>query len=260
MKNLKISAQLFTLRKYTQTISEFRQTLYKIRDIGYNSFQYSGAGPLAPGDVKDCLDETNLIMSATHTSPDRLKNDLDAVITEHKLWNCEFIGIGMMPEKYRTDAAGIRLFAKEYSDIGKKLKEEGLQLIYHNHHFEFQKYDGKLIMEILMEETNPSDFEFELDTYWVQAGGCDPVDWIYKLDGRMRYIHFKDMAMSGSTPVFAPVGEGNLNWEKILRACRETSVEWCAVEQDVCAISEFECLKQSYDNLTLKYGIRSIVK
>ncbi len=256
MKDIKISAQLFTLRNYTKTLGEFKDTLYKVKKLGYKSFQHSGAGPMDPGDIKNCLDETGMIMSATHTSALRLKNDIKGVIKEHHLWNCEFVGIGMMPEEYQNNYDGIVRFAHEYNEIGRILKKEGLRLIYHNHNFEFQKYNDKLIMDILMEETDPNSFEFEIDTYWVQAGGGDPVDWIYKLDGRMGYIHFKDMAMSGRDQIFAPVGEGNLNWEKIITACEETAVEWCAVEQDVCEISEFDCLGQSYDNLTIHYGMK----
>ena len=256
MKDIKISAQLYTLRNYTKTLPEYKETLYKVKDLGYKSFQHSGAGPMDAADIKKCLDETGMIMSATHTSPQRLKDDLKNVIKEHQLWNCEFVGIGMMPEEYRDDYDGIVKFSKEYNEIGKALKKEGLQLIYHNHDFEFQKYNDKLIMDIMMDETDPDSFEFEIDTYWVQSGGADSVDWIYKLDGRMRYIHFKDMAMSGRKQVFAPIGEGNLNWEKIITACEETAVEWCAVEQDICEISEFECLGQSYGNLTLQYGMK----
>lgn len=255
MKDLKISAQLYTVRKYTQTPKDFLATLKKIKGIGYESFQYSGAGPLDKNFVKNCLDETGLIMSATHTAPEKLENELDEVIKEHKLWNCEFVGVGMMPEQYRKDAQGVIEFAKKYSEIGSQLKKEGLTLIYHNHAFEFQKFDNKLIIDILADETDPSSFDFELDTYWVQAGGADPVDWIYKFDGRMRYIHFKDMAIRDGKQVYAPVGEGNLNWEKIIMACLETDVEWIAIEQDECEISEFDSLAQSYDNLTIKYGI-----
>jgi sugar phosphate isomerase/epimerase len=256
MKDINISAQLYTLRNYTKTLPDFQNTLIKIKDIGYKSFQLSGAGPMDPADVKKCLDDTGLVMSATHISPQRLKEDLSGVIRDHNLWNCEFVGIGMMPEEYRDDYDGIVRFAREYDEIGRLLKKEGLQLIYHNHDFEFQKYNDKLIMDILMDETDPENFEFEIDTYWVQSGGGDPVDWIYKLDGRMRYIHFKDMAMSGRNQIFAPVGEGNLNWEKIITACEETAVEWCAIEQDICIMNEFEALAQSYGNLTLKYGMK----
>ncbi len=255
MKDLKISAQLYTVRKHTQTPEDFLDTLKKIKGIGYESFQYSGAGPLDSGFVKKCMDETGLVMSATHTAPARLENELDEVIREHKLWGCEFVGIGMMPEQYRKDARGVVDFAKKYSKIGSQLNDEGLRLIYHNHDFEFQKLDDKLIIDILADETDPASFDFEIDTYWVQAGGADPVDRIYRFDGRMRYIHFKDMAVKGRKQIYAPVGEGNLNWEKIIMACLETDVEWIAVEQDECEMSEFDSLALSYDNLTIKYGI-----
>ena len=105
------------------------------------------------------------------------------------------------------------------------------------------KNNDKLIMDILRDETDSDSFEFEIDTYWVQSGGGDPVDWIYQLDGRMRYIHFKDMAMSGREQIFAPVGEGNLNWEKIITACEETAVEWvwCLIYADsFCQVRDIE--------------------
>jgi len=255
MKKINISAQLYTLRNYTKTPEDFLNTLYKVKEIGYKSFQLSGAGPMEPEYVKECLDKTELIMSATHTSPQRLNEDLDNVIREHKLWGCEFVGIGMMPEEYRDDYEGIVRFAKEYSEIGRKLKNEGLTLIYHNHDFEYQKYEDKLIMDILMDESDSRYLDFEIDTYWVQSGGADPVDWIYKLDGRMRYIHFKDMAMDGREQIYAPVGEGNLNWARIITACEETAVEWCAIEQDRCRMNEFDALRQSFDNLTQTYGM-----
>jgi len=255
MLNFGISAQLYTLRNYTKTPEDFLKTLVKIKEIGYKSFQLSGAGPMEPAYIRKCLDQTGLVMSATHTAPQRLRDDLPNVIAEHRLWGCEFVGIGMMPEEYRDDYEGIVRFSREFNEIGKKLKASGLTLIYHNHDFEFQKYDDRLIMDIMMDETDPSAFEFEIDTYWVQSGGADPVDWIYKLDGRMRYIHFKDMAMDGRKQIFAPVGEGNLNWEKIITACEETKIKWCAIEQDTCRINEFEALRQSYENLTVRYGL-----
>ncbi|MDX1357952.1 MAG: sugar phosphate isomerase/epimerase, partial [Clostridia bacterium] len=76
MKDINISAQLYTLRNYTKTLPDFKNTLKRIKDIGYKSFQLSGAGPMDPVDVKKCLDDTGLVMSATHISPQRLKEDL----------------------------------------------------------------------------------------------------------------------------------------------------------------------------------------
>ncbi|SHI02634.1 hypothetical protein [Clostridium grantii] len=47
-------------------------------------------------------------------------------------------------------------------------------------------------MDILFESFDHRYVQFELDTYWVQQGGCTPQDWIPKVDGRMGVVHFKD--------------------------------------------------------------------
>lgn len=47
----------------------------------------------------------------------------------------------------------------------------------------------------------------------------------------------------------APVMEGNLNFDGILKELDQTRCEYLLVEQDVCQGSPFDCLKTSYDNL-----------
>jgi sugar phosphate isomerase/epimerase len=103
-------------------------------------------------------------------------------------------------------------------------------------------------MDILFSETDPEYFGFEIDTFWIQSGGANPVEWIYKVNGRMDVVHFKDMAIKEDQQIFAEIGEGNLNWDAIVKACRETGVKWYAIEQD-------KCLRDPFDSLTmsLKY-------
>ena len=85
--------------------------------------------------------------------------------------------------------------------------------------------------------------QFELDTFWVQTGGGDVVDWIKRLQGRMDVVHFKDMASDGQAKqIMAEIGQGNLNWDGIIQACRSIGVKWYLVEQDVCQRSPFESL------------------
>ena len=105
-------------------------------------------------------------------------------------------------------------------------------------------------MDILFEETDPDTFGFEIDTYWVQCGGADPIQWINKVEGRMQVVHFKDMVVnSEAKSIMAEVGEGNLNWKGIIEACEKTGVEWCPVEQDFCQRDPFESLAISFNNL-----------
>ncbi|ULO05028.1 sugar phosphate isomerase/epimerase [Paenibacillus sp. 19GGS1-52] len=245
MKKSNIAAQLYTLRDFTQTAEALQSTFQKVSAIGYQAVQVSGIGPIDPQLVKDYADEAGLAICATHVSWDRLKNDLENLAAEHKLWNCKYIGLGALPEEYRTSLDGYRTFAKEISAIALTLQEKyDLQFVYHNHNFEYERFDGITGMDVLLNETDPS-VGIELDLYWIQAGGAHPIDWIRQVTGRMQVVHLKDMAIIDRTQVFAEIGEGNMNYPEIINVCRETGVEWYVVEQDVCRRNPFESLEIS---------------
>lgn len=244
-----IAVQLYTLRDYCQNEADLEQTLRKVKEIGYQAVQVSGVGPIAPDTIKKLADAAGLRICATHVSFDSLLNDFDQTVQKHKLWNCSYVGLGSVPEEYRTSAEGYAAFARKASGIGNRLKEHDLQFVYHNHQFEYQKYDGRTGMDILREESDPSAFGFELDTYWVHVGGVNPVEAIHQVKGRMKVIHLKDLEIIDHKQVFAEIGEGNLNFKAIIEACRETGVEWYVVEQDVCRRDPFESLAISLRNL-----------
>lgn len=248
MTDSAIAAQLYTLRDYTRTPAQIAETFRKVRAIGYEAVQLSGLGPISPEELKRIADDNGLTICATHVSYERLRDEFEAVVAEHTLWGCPYVGIGGLPESYRT-AGGFALFAREASEVARRLKEHGLTFVYHNHSFELQKFGGRTGLQILYEESDPEVFASEIDTYWIQHGGGDPAWWIRRLKGRAPVVHLKDMAMEGSTQRFAEVGEGNLNWPAILEACREAGVRWYIVEQDVCPGDPFESLAISLRNL-----------
>lgn len=250
MKDMELAAQLFTLRDFLKTPAEIEATLKRVKAIGYNYVQVSGIGAISHEEMRRILDQTGLKVCATHISFDRIKSNIEEVIYQHRLWECPNIGIGMMPMEYNRSETGYTKFAKEASEIGKKLAEYGFRFTYHNHKVEFEKYNGRLALDILADESSPSQFDFILDTYWIQAGGGDPVEWIYKMDGRMTCIHFKDMKIKEDKQLMSEVGEGSMIWDRIIKACRDTGVRWIAVEQDDCNGKDpFECLSISYNNL-----------
>ncbi|WP_438492823.1 sugar phosphate isomerase/epimerase family protein [Paenibacillus sp. IHBB 3054] len=254
MQRSTIAAQMYTLRDFTKTAEDLRAAFQKLKVMGYQAVQISGIGPIDPQLVKQYADEAGLTICATHVPWNRLVNDLDALAAEHKLWNCKYIGLGGLPGEYQSSQEGYRTFAKLASGIARTLKEEhGLQFVYHNHDFEFERVDGVTGMEVLLQESDPEVFGFELDMYWVQAGGANPVDWVHKVKGRMQVMHLKDMAIISRGQVFAEIGEGNMNYEAIIEAGRETGVEWFVVEQDVCRRDPYESLE-----ISLKYLISKL--
>jgi len=249
MRYDQIAAQLYTIREFLQTQEDIYNSLKKIKEIGYQAVQISGMAKIETKILKNMLDEFSLIVCATHIPFDRLKNELDVVIAEHKALECKHIAIPSVPSEFRTKDGTIK-FGHECEKIAKKLKEDGITLSYHNHSFEFIKYDGKTWLEIFYENTDPNLLEAEIDTYWVQFAGANPEKWIKKLKGRMSLIHLKDMQMiDEKKQAMAEIGNGNLDWEGIVAACEDANMKWYIIEQDICQRDPFESLKISLDYL-----------
>lgn len=255
--NTQVAAQMYTVREFMQTLPDMDASFGKVRAAGYQAVQLSGGGKVDIHAVRDLLDKHGLEPCATHISFESIMEDVERVIEDHRVLRCPYIGIGGMPEKYRLDAEGYRTFARLIEPKARAMADAGFKFIYHNHHFEFRKLDGRIGMEILMEVTDPAWFQFEIDTYWVQMGGGDVIDWIRKLAGRMDCIHFKDMVTSPDAyePIMAEVGLGNMNWQGIIAACAQAGVKWHIVEQDVCRRDPFESLALSLGSLH-RYGLR----
>jgi sugar phosphate isomerase/epimerase len=199
--------------------------------------------------VKAVVDNYGLKICITHVSFDYLRNDIDAAVEQHRLWDCPNVAIGSLPQSYRASEAGFKQFAMDATNVGKSLAEQGFTFSYHNHSFEFVRFGNRTALDIIYEESDPRYLKAEIDTYWVQHGGGDVRTWILKMKNRMPVIHFKDMVMFEGKQTMAEIGEGNLNWPGIIKACEAAGVEWYAIEQDVCQRNPFESLKISYDNL-----------
>jgi sugar phosphate isomerase/epimerase len=248
MTGSSIAAQLYTLRDYTKTPEDIATTLHRVKAIGYDAVQLSALGPIEPAELRQILDEEDLVVCATHVSYERLRDDTAAVVDEHRTWNCRHVAIGGLPAAYKSHE-GYHRFAREASEVARRLADEGLTFGYHNHSFELEKFGDRTGLAILYEESDPEVFTSELDTYWLQHGGADPAQWIRSLAGRAPLVHLKDMAVKDNTPIMAEVGEGNLNWPAILDACKEAGVLWYIVEQDHCQRDPFDSLALSLKNL-----------
>ncbi len=252
---MKLGAQLYTVRQFTKTPEDIEKTLRKIKAMGFDVIQISGFGPMDPHKLGDLIHELELDVCITHNSYERLTNDLDNLIEEHRLMGCDAIGIGSMPNQFRGSKEGAQAFIKEFNEIAKKIADAGMKFGYHNHDFEFERFDGRLVMDMLLEDTVP-EFGFILDTYWLQAGGVSPEDYIRRASPRMKVCHFKDMKIVQNDtlprkigPTFTEVGTGNLNLAACMKACIESGVSHIVIEQDICEIDPFESLGISYVNL-----------
>ncbi len=253
-----VGAQLYTVRAYTQTEEDFACSIKRIANMGYTTVQISAVPrTIRPEVIRDICDKNGVKIVLTHSDVNRILYDTDALIEEHEVLGCPYIGLGCMPEKYRTKE-WLSHFMKDFKEPAKKIAAAGKLFMYHNHNLEFEQFAAeglpdastkKRILEYLLEGFAPDEMGITLDTYWIAAAGADVAQWIGLLSDRIPCVHLKDMAVRNFLPEMAPVMEGNLNWPAIFAALEKSNCEYLLVEQDVCQGSPFDCLKTSYDNL-----------
>jgi sugar phosphate isomerase/epimerase len=244
-----IAAQMYTLRDFCKTPTDIAATMKKVKSIGYDAVQLSALGPIDTKELKKILDGEGLRVCATHISFQQMRDEIEAVIEEHKMLDCKYPAIGSMPREYRN-REGFSKFAKDATEVGKKLAAAGMVFGYHNHSFELTRFGDKTGLQILLDESDPKYVTAEIDTYWIQHGGGDPAWWIEYASGRIPLLHLKDMAVNDDMQqLMAEIGEGNLNWPAILDASRKAGVVWYIVEQDICQRDPFESLAISLRNM-----------
>lgn len=250
-----IAVTLFNLRAHCTTESDLDRTLGRLAAMGYQAIQVSGV-KLPAATIRQLLDRHKLHCVATHEDMAAIAGDPEPLVERLKILNCNFTAPGSPGKDFAyTDLAAVRQLAETFNRAGRVLKSHGIELGYHNHHRELMRIadTGKTMLEVFCELTDPDRVKIELDVHWVTRGGGSPASWIRKLKGRIPVIHFKDFALVDSEPVFAEIGEGNLDWPEILKACRETGVRWYSIEQDkeFPGRDIFTSTKLSIDNLRM---------
>jgi len=251
---MKIAAQLYNCREYCKTPSDIEATMRRIKTIGFNTIQISGFGPCDPDLIAGWAKELDLEICLTHVPWARLAepSELKKLIVEHKKLGCPIIGLGGKPsDVYPNSSEGWTRFIKKSGEIARQIKGEGLNFSYHNHEFEFEKWNGITAFDRLIDEV--PDLLFTLDTFWVQAGGASPVKYIKKLNGRIKVIHFKDFRIVNRVRQFAEIGQGNMDWDEIIPICDSIGVTHAAIEQDNdWLVDPFQSLAMSREFLLTK--------
>ncbi len=246
---MKLGAQFYSIRDNTKTPDDLKRSFAAMKKIGYEMAQMSAICPIDPVLLRSYSEEYELPITCTHSSPDRIFNDTDALIREHIIYKCPVIGMGSMPDKYRGSLEGLKAFLCDISEPAKRIEAAGLKFAYHNHAFEFKLDGDKPYYDIMIEQA-PS-LNFILDTYWIKYAGYDHLSYIRRLGGtRMTNIHFKDMDTEPRGNI-CPCGTGIIDFSEVKSLCEELGVPYALVEQDNAPDSgnSWGEMEISYNNL-----------
>jgi len=245
-----VALQLYTLRDYMKTREDVAFTLKRVVSIGYPAIQISGMpeGLYTEAEMVELCRELGLVICATHEPSDRVLAHPEQVVERLRGLDCAYTAYPFPRDIDFGSEQSVANLIKGLHASGKTLADAGQVLTYHNHHHEFRKLNGRLILERLYDETDPRYVQGELDTYWVQFGGGDPVDWCRRLKNRLPLLHLKDYKINDDAKVtYAPIGEGNLHWPAIIEAAEEAGCLWYIVEQDTCEGDVFDSVARSLD-------------
>ncbi len=238
-----IALQLYTVRD--ETARDFAGTLRQVAALGYRAVEFAGYGNLSSGDLAGLLADTGLHAASTHVGLAALESNLDRALDYCQTINCASLVLPWLPPEQRG-ADNLRALVPFLNEVGRRCHERGIAFSYHNHDFEFAQVDGKLLLDVLLGETDPLVVALEFDAYWAAYAGVDPIAYIRKQAGRVLLLHCKDMAADRS---FAEVGDGTLDMAGICRAAYEQRARWYIVENDQPRIPSLESAKRSLENL-----------
>ncbi|MBW8001006.1 MAG: sugar phosphate isomerase/epimerase [Planctomycetes bacterium] len=244
-----VALQIFTIREHLQSADDFAKAMQKIRDIGYEAVETCHLDCANANEIKKVLDDVGLKCCGNHFSSGTVIENTQQVIDDLNSLDCEYAIISSSIEWVETPTTELVLdLAKKFDAAGKVLRGAGKNLIYHNHSDEFKKLDGKLALDIILENTDAANVGFEIDTYWIQHGGGDPAKWCKKLNGRLPLLHMKDYGIVNHRVItFMEIGYGNLNFREIIAEAENSGCKWFIVEQDVCSGDSLESVKKSFD-------------
>lgn len=207
-----------------------------IEAAGYQNGKYYG---MAPTEFKRTLSELNLKPVSTHQSSITLKN-ADKQFQAAKDVGFKYFVVPIPPMGMFTyDGATMTMgmkgtvqdLTKILNELGEKANAYGLKLLYHNHDFEFKpNEDGVIPIDYLLEHVNADHVDFQMDLFWVTKAEADPLTYFKKYPNRFKLWHVKDMDANGR---FAPVGEGSIDFKKILTGKQTSGMEYYFVEQDM---------------------------
>lgn len=245
MSKTPIALQMYTVRDLAA--QDYVGTLRRVAEIGYAGVELAGF-PIPVSELKLAVDDLGLKVPSMHVGYGALINETASQIDIGLEIGVQYLTCSGIFNTLRDTSDGFREAAESLSRVGEECIKQGLGVCYHNHAFEFVKFDGKAAYDLLF-ETDPSTLlEAEIDTYWVQHAGEDPSALIRAYAGRCPLVHIKDMA-DDADQSFAEIGAGVMDFDGIFAACEVAGVLWYIVEQDSCKGDPLESIWTSFENL-----------
>ncbi|HWC19302.1 MAG TPA: sugar phosphate isomerase/epimerase, partial [Terriglobales bacterium] len=231
----RLGVQLYTVRK--QAEADLPPLLKQIRQIGYDEVEtYWNVYSHPAKELRQMILDAGLKVPSGHFDYDGLPGKLDYA----RELGVSFVICPILAENLRNTVDDFRRAADNFNQWGERARSMGMRFGFHNHNYEFRKLDGTTGFQTLVERTDPKLVCFELDCYWITQAGQDPVSMLQKLGKRVRMLHLKDrkpgvttsQQLNKAAEHFTEVGNGSIDWKRVLSEAEQLEIEHLFVEQD----------------------------
>ena len=239
-----LGVQAYTFRKSFPINAA--KTLDTIKMMGFTEIEGGGNG-MSLVDFRKLCDDRGISIPSTGAGYDELIKYPDSIIYRAKILGAKYIMCAWIPH-----SNGVLTFenakkaVEDFNRVGKILKENGLIFCYHAHGYEFQPYENKFLLDYIFENTNPDYVSFEMDVFWIQFGGGDPVALLEKYGGRWKLVHLKDMRKGtiknltglSSPENDVPLGTGEIDIPGILKEAKKIGIKHYFIEDESNLVNE----------------------
>ncbi len=252
---INLAYQIYSAREEAE--KDLLSVLKQLRSLGYDGVEFAGFYGHSAEAVLAMLKETGLAAVSSHVPYDAFMADMKATVDYHVAIGCKFIAVPYLDEATRPGAPGFAAALRNINAFGCLCKDAGIQLLYHNHDFEFVTVSGQYGLDFIYDASPAELLQTEIDTCWVKVAGLVPAEYIAKYAGRAPIVHLKDFVggksegealyalikADGSDDAavqakeqpafdFRPVGYGVQDVPAIMKAGLAAGAQWFVVEQD----------------------------
>jgi sugar phosphate isomerase/epimerase len=223
----RIGLQLYTVRDLMR--ADVARTLEQVADAGYREVEFAGYFDQTPARIRKLLDSQGLTSPSSHLPLADLQQHLDRTLELAETIGHRYLVVPSLDEKDRRTLDDYRRVAAALNRAGEAAWKRGLRVGYHNHDFEFDRIDGVLPYDVLLQRTDPALVFFEMDFFWITRGRADPFAYFERHAGRFHLCHIKDMDRRGEMTV---VGTGRIDFAALLRRREQAGLRHFFVEHD----------------------------
>lgn len=255
MGKIGVGLQLYSVRDKMEC--DIESTLKAVKEMGYDYVEFAGYYGKSAEEIKEILDKTGLKCLFVHQGYEVFIENPEENVNYLKTLGVKYCAIPWMGVDKHKGTDNFEKTAEDIKYVAKLLKDNGIQLLYHNHEFEFEKIDGKYKLDWLYETIGLDLIKPEFDTCWVKYAGEDPCAYLEKYSGHVDVVHLKDFVCKefGGGPVYALIdntgketpkkktreengfkfrciGDGLQNFKEILASAEKGGAKYVIVEQD----------------------------